>query len=79
MKKTKIKAAKLQLNKARIGGLTNTEKTKAFGGATPQWSVDPLGGCFSVSACASQWCGEEPMPPIGNTGCVDCTVCPRTF
>ncbi|WP_118950118.1 class I lanthipeptide [Taibaiella helva] len=79
MKKIKTHAAKLQLNKKTITNLTRNEKERIQGGAIPTWSVDPLGGCFSVSECASRWCDDEPMPPIGNTGCIDCTVCPRTF
>lgn len=65
MKKIKTDAVRLQLNKVNISALTAEEKESLQGGtsSTMWWALHASSGC--------------PPPDPGDTGCVDCGVCPR--
>lgn len=74
MRKTKVNLGKLQLLKQTISNLDSSLSDTAKGGAIGLQTKGTYCGYCATDLC-SNYC--EPSP--GDTGCRDCTVCPRTF
>lgn len=70
MKKTKVNVSKLQFRKVNISVLTNEQQQGAQGGT----AMTIAGPTWTSLVALSTIC---PPPDPGNTGCVDCGVCPR--
>jgi|GEM_PF-2084853 len=73
MKKFKVHVTKLQLLKEKISDLSGAADAAKGGAIGLQTKATYCGYC--ESDLCSNYC--EPTP--GDTGCNDCTVCPRTF
>ena len=76
MKKIKLNVAKLQLNKEKITELTNERAGLVIGGTYYAVCADYTKFCdVIIQTGTSIYC--VPTGPVGDTGCEDCTVCPR--